>query len=134
MADIPGLIEGAAEGAGLGIQFLKHLSRTRLLLHLVDASAEPEMLARDVHIIEAELAKFSAELADQPRWLVLTKADLLPAEERGHRLQSLQSALQWQAPAFIISAVSGTGTQDLVHAIMDALQSTSATSEPPSET
>ncbi|MDD3518689.1 MAG: GTPase ObgE [Chromatiales bacterium] len=124
MADIPGLIEGAAEGAGLGIQFLKHLSRTRLLLHLVDvAPLDPAIdPADEVRVIEHELEKFSDELAARPRWLVCNKVDLLPPEERETRCRELVDRLQWTGPVHIISAATGEGTDRLVKAIMTFLQ------------
>ncbi|GMR08121.1 MAG: GTPase ObgE [Gammaproteobacteria bacterium] len=125
MADIPGIIEGAAEGAGLGIQFLKHVSRTGLLLHLVDmapldAAHEP---LQDVRAIEAELAKYSQELTEQPRWLVLNKMDLLSGDERDSCCEAIVTGLCWQGPVFRISAVSGEGTQELMYKIMEHLES-----------
>lgn len=123
MADIPGLIEGAADGAGLGVQFLKHLSRTSLLLHLVDMSpysdsADP---VSDVRVIETELARYSEELAGRERWLVLNKLDLVPAEEREARVAALLEALQWRGPVFSIAAIRGEGTELLCQRIMDHL-------------
>ena len=124
VADIPGLIEGAAEGAGLGVQFLKHLSRTGLLLHLVDvAPLDGSDPAADVRAIVRELKKFSAELAARERWLVLNKVDLLPAEERQARCSDLAQQLDWRGPVFQISALSGEGTKALVFAIMDYIES-----------
>jgi len=125
MADVPGLIEGAADGAGLGIQFLKHLQRTRLLLHLVDiapidASVDP---ADEFIAIQGELDKFSGDLADKPRWLVINKIDLLAADELAERREALLSKLDWQGPVFEISAVSGAGTEALGQAIMHELDS-----------
>ncbi len=124
MADIPGLIEGAAEGAGLGIRFLKHLQRTRLLLHLVDiapidAGEDPAAAFRS---IEAELAKFSNELMDKPRWLVINKIDLLPADERDNAQAELVAALNWQGPVFQVSAETGDGTEALGQAVMRELE------------
>lgn len=123
VADIPGLIEGAAEGAGLGIRFLKHLARTRLLLHLVDVAPPTEDAdpVADVRVIEAELQKFSPELAERPRWLVLNKVDLLPPDERAARCGDIVSRLGWQGPVFEISAISGAGTQPLIYRIMEFL-------------
>ncbi|MDD5391421.1 MAG: GTPase ObgE [Thiothrix sp.] len=123
MADIPGLIEGAAEGLGLGIQFLKHLSRTSLLLHMVDIApmAEENEPVRAVRTIEAELEKYSTELASYPRWLVLNKIDVLPAEERESRCQEIVDALGWDGRVFRISAATGEGTQDLCFQIMQYL-------------
>jgi GTP-binding protein len=117
MADVPGLIEGAAEGAGLGIRFLKHLSRTRLLLHLVDMGPQGDPV-NDVRTIMNELARFSPELAQRERWLVLNKVDLLPAEDRERICDELVRALDWQEPVFSISALAGEGTDTLVQAVM----------------
>ena len=124
MADIPGLIEGAAEGAGLGIQFLKHLQRTRLLLHLVEVSANPDGGAPvdDVRSLETELGRYSAELAEQPRWLVLNKLDLCPADVWEQRLQALLSGLDWSGPAYAISAATGQGTDALKRDVMSYLE------------
>ncbi|HSG11128.1 MAG TPA: GTPase ObgE [Gammaproteobacteria bacterium] len=125
MADVPGLIEGAAEGAGLGIQFLKHLSRTRLLLHLVDMGPlgdSPE----DVATIVAELRAFSDELAARERWLVLNKMDLVPPEERAARRAAIINKLDWQGPVFEISALAGEGTGALVQAVMQHVEKTRA--------
>jgi len=124
VADIPGLIEGAAEGAGLGIQFLKHLSRTGLLLHLVDVSpyggsGDP---VDDVKKIENELEKYSGELAGQDRWLVLNKLDLLPEEEREERCQNIINGLDWQGPVYKISAIQKQGTSQLSYNIMEYLE------------
>jgi GTPase len=119
VADIPGLIEGAAEGAGLGIQFLKHLSRTGLLLHLVDvAPPDGSDPVDDVHTIVNELAKFSAELGERERWLVLNKVDLLPDDEREGRCRSIVERLDWRGPVFATAALSQQGTDELVFAIM----------------
>jgi GTP-binding protein len=123
MADIPGLIEGAAEGAGLGLRFLKHLQRTRLLLHIVDIApldAEHDPID-DAKTVLAELEKFNPELAAMPRWLVCNKSDLLPPEEAQARCQALAEALGWNGPRFCISAVSNAGTQELLKAIMTHL-------------
>jgi GTP-binding protein len=124
IADIPGLIEGAAEGAGLGIRFLKHLARTRLLLHLVDAvPADPAHdPVGDVRALEAELAKFSPALAQRERWLVLNKVDLLPAADREPQVAALVERLGWQGPVFAISALSGEGAMPLCRQIMNALE------------
>jgi GTP-binding protein len=123
IAAIPGLIEGAAEGAGLGIQFLKHLSRTRLLLHLVDvAPLDGHDPAADVTTIVAELAKFSAELAARERWLVLNKVELLAEDERAAHCQAIVEALGWQGPVYLISAVTGLGTRQLMFDILEHLE------------
>jgi len=127
VADIPGLIEGAAEGAGLGIRFLKHVSRTRLLWHLVDVLplGETSDPVDDIRVIEAELRKFSPELAGRERWLVLNKVDLLPVEEREARCNDIVRRLDWRGPVFTIAAISGTGTQELVYKAMEHLEAAS---------
>jgi GTP-binding protein len=119
IADIPGLIEGAAEGAGLGHHFLRHLARTRLLLHLVDLApldpaADP---VREARAIVKELRKFDETLYRKPRWLVLNKADLLPAAERAPAAKRFLARLGWKGKSFIISALTGEGCRELVHAI-----------------
>ena len=115
---------GAAEGAGLGIRFLKHISRTRLLWHLVDVCplGDESDPVNDVRIIEAELHKFSPELATRERWLVLNKLDLLPAEERENKCMTIVRRLKWKGPVFSISAISGMGTQELVFKAMEKLE------------
>jgi GTPase len=124
MADIPGLIEGAAEGAGLGIRFLKHLQRTRVLLHLVDiAPLEPDAdPVRDVRAIVAELKKFSKELAAKPRWLVLNKRDLMPDAEAQKRAKAIVRSLRFRGPHFLISGATGEGTKELTEAVMAFLE------------
>ncbi|MEJ2255691.1 MAG: GTPase ObgE [Woeseiaceae bacterium] len=124
MADIPGLIEGAAEGAGLGIRFLKHLQRTHLLLHLVDiAPLDPATdPAEEASAIAAELEKFSPELAAKPRWLVLNKVDLLSDEDLAVARQMLLEQLGWKGPVFEVSAATGAGTEALAHAVIQALE------------
>jgi GTPase len=119
IADIPGLIEGAAEGHGLGTRFLRHLQRTRLLLHLVDAfthegEASPEQGARD---IIRELEAYSDELAAWPRWLVINKIDKLPAGAGLEVLQRVTAAIGHEGPGFAVSAATGEGTAELMHAI-----------------
>jgi GTP-binding protein len=123
VADIPGLIEGAAEGAGLGHQFLRHLARTRLLLHLVDVApleggTDP---VKDAKAIVAELEKYDVELYRKPRWLVLNKSDLLPEDEREKSLHAFPRKFGWEGKTFIISALTGEGCQALVYAVMDHL-------------
>ncbi|WP_120996745.1 Obg family GTPase CgtA [Stutzerimonas urumqiensis] len=119
VADIPGLIEGAAEGAGLGIRFLKHLARTRLLLHLVDmAPLDGGDPADAAETILAELEKFSPALMERDRWLVLNKADQLLDDEREERLKAVVERLQWQGPVYVISALEREGTEALSQAIM----------------
>lgn len=124
MADIPGLIEGAAEGAGLGIQFLKHLSRNRLLLHLVDIQPpDPEQTPeKAVGIIEQEMDRFDPAMLELPRWLVINKIDLLPPEEREARCKEVLEALGWDGPVFRISAATGEGTQPLMQQVMRYLE------------
>lgn len=124
IADVPGLIEGAAEGAGLGIQFLKHLQRTRLLLHLVDiAPIDTEAgPAASFRAIEKELGKYSADLADKPRWLVLNKIDLLNSEQRAVAKINLLDELEWTGPVYEVSAVSGEGTDRLARGVMQFLE------------
>ena len=124
MADIPGLLTGAADGAGLGIRFLRHVQRTRLLLHLVDiappeGSVPPAQAVRD---IAAELAKFDEELAARPRWLVINKADLMPREEVQSRTAALVDALGWDGPVYTVSAATGSGTDALGAEIMAWLE------------
>lgn len=123
MADIPGLIEGAAEGAGLGHQFLKHLARTRLLLHLLDvAPVEGRDPVSDARAILRELEKFSPELAARERWLVLNKIDLLPPAGRMAHCAEIVRKLDWSGLVFAVSALSGEGTQELCQRIMARLE------------
>jgi GTP-binding protein len=123
MADVPGLIEGAAEGAGLGVQFLKHLQRTRLLLHLVDiAPLNSDELPEDAfRAITGELKKFSEDLTDKPRWLVINKIDLMPDDDRNTVVEDLIAELSWQGPVFLVSAETGAGTEALGQAVMRQL-------------
>lgn len=119
IADIPGVIEGAAEGAGLGIQFLKHVSRTLLLLHMVDvAPFDGSDPVEAVRTIERELAKFSEELAVRDRWLVLNKLDLVPEDERDALCDDIVKRLDWQGPVYRIAAISKQGTEHLSQNIM----------------
>ncbi|MGZ5601713.1 MAG: Obg family GTPase CgtA [Methylobacter sp.] len=124
IADIPGVIEGAAEGAGLGLQFLKHLLRTGLLLHVIDVepyeSAESPVQAARKIIHEVE--KWSDELAAKPRWLVLNKIDRLPPEEVDQRCQAIVDELEWTGLVFKIAAINGGGTRELMFAIMNFLE------------
>jgi GTP-binding protein len=118
VADIPGLIEGAAEGAGLGHQFLRHLQRTRLLLHVVDLApfddADPVAQAR---AIVAELKKYDPELFDKPRWLVLNKLDMIDPAERMARVKDFVKRFRWKGPVFEISALTREGCEALVKAV-----------------
>ncbi|MEN8176484.1 MAG: Obg family GTPase CgtA [Pseudomonadota bacterium] len=123
LADIPGIIEGASHGAGLGIQFLKHLSRTRLLLHVVDiASVEPHQAAAEARTLVAELAEFGEGLMERERWLVLNKIDLLAPDELARRRDALLGELAWQGPVFAVSALTGAGCEPLVQALMRHLE------------
>lgn len=122
MADIPGLIEGAAEGAGLGVQFLKHLSRNRLLLHLLDiAPVDESDPATNFRVIENEVKQYSEGIAAKDRWLVFTKLDLLPEDEANARIAAIRSEIQHEGPVFQISAVTGQGTDTLCQAIQQYL-------------
>jgi len=123
-ADIPGLIEGASAGAGLGTQFLRHLGRTRLLLHLVDMSPLHDDASRvaGVRVLERELASYSETLAQAERWLVLNKMDLVPPEEWSGRARALAGSLDWRGPVFAISALSGAGCRELALAVMNWLE------------
>ncbi len=122
VADIPGLIEGAAEGAGLGIRFLKHLARTRLLLHVVDMAPLDGDPADHIDAIADELDRFSPALAEQERWLVFNKIDLLPDDEAERRVAEIVEELGWQGPVFRISAAAGVGCEELVYALMNAIE------------
>ena len=124
MADIPGLIGGAAAGAGLGLQFLRHLSRTRVLLHLVDVAAAFDGTdpVAQVRIVEQELAAFDLDLARRERWLVPTKLDLVPPSDRADVVAALVDGLRWDAPVYPISALSREGTGALCAAAMRRLE------------
>jgi len=124
MADIPGLIEGAADGAGLGIRFLKHLQRTRVLLHLIDiAPPDPDAdPVKDARTIVAELKKFAAELAAKERWLLINKIDLLEPKEAERRAKEIVRRLRWKGPVFLISGATGSGTDELKQAVMRFLE------------
>ncbi|OGV73726.1 MAG: GTPase ObgE [Methylophilales bacterium RIFCSPHIGHO2_02_FULL_57_10] len=124
IADIPGLIEGAAEGAGLGHQFLRHLARTSLLLHIVDIAPYDEAVdpVKEARAIVEELRKYDEDLYNKPRWLVLNKLDMLPKDERDERCAQFLEAYGWKGRYFGISAISGEGCQALTYAIMDHLE------------
>jgi GTP-binding protein len=124
IADIPGLIEGAAEGAGLGHQFLRHLQRTRLLLHIVDiAPADPDTdPVREAKAIVQELKKYDETLYRKPRWLVLNKADLIDAENRERTARKFLRGFGWKGKSFIISAITGEGCRELTFAVMEHLE------------
>jgi GTPase len=132
VADIPGLIEGAAEGAGLGHQFLRHLARTRLLLHLVDlapndSDADP---VHDARAIVEELRKYDEALYLKPRWLVLNKLDLIDADARAKRIKDFVKRFGWKGEVFSISAINGEGCKALIHRIMEHLIEVGAAAEP----
>ena len=120
IADIPGLIEGAAEGAGLGHQFLRHLQRTHLLLHIIDLAPFDENIdpVREAKAIVEELRKYDQSLYDKPRWVVLNKLDMVPEDERETRVKDFLKRYKWKGPYFAISAINGDGCKALTHAIM----------------
>jgi GTP-binding protein len=123
VADIPGLIAGAADGAGLGVQFLRHLQRTRLLLHVVDvAPPDPEHdPVRDARAIVEELKRYDETLYAKPRWLVLNKLDLVAADERAARVKAFVKAYRWKGPVFAVAAINGEGCRELVYRIQEWL-------------
>ncbi len=130
IADVPGLIEGAAQGHGLGIQFLRHVDRTRLLLHLVDLSPpegfDPEVIRK----IKKELSEHNARLGERERWLVFSKADLLPGEEALERAQKATTALGWRGRWFIISSATREGLPELLNAVNAWLAEHASDAEP----
>ncbi|WP_424194133.1 Obg family GTPase CgtA [Ampullimonas aquatilis] len=133
IADIPGLIEGAAEGAGLGHQFLRHLQRTRLLLHIVDfapfdTNTDP---VKEAKAIVEELRKYDESLYDKPRWLVLNKVDVVPETERDKLVKDFVKKFKWKGPVFTISALSGLGCPELTYAIYDFVAEQSRAEQPP---
>ena len=117
IADIPGLIEGAADGAGLGIEFLKHLGRTNLLLHIIDSSLDPEQVIKDIETIEIELKNYDEDLYQKPRWLVLNKSDVLPAELIDELKTEIQSTLGNEIDIHVISAITHSGCKQLTYDI-----------------
>ena len=121
MADIPGLIEGAAEGAGLGHQFLRHLQRTRVLLHLVDFAPLDENVdpVSEAKAIVAELKKYDPELYAKPRWLILNKVDMVPAEAREAKVKDFLKRFKWKGPVFVISGLTREGCEPLLRAIFE---------------
>ncbi len=125
IADIPGLIEGAAEGAGLGHQFLRHLQRTKLILHVVDLAPFDEGVdtVKEAKAIALELKKYDPGLFKKPRWLVLNKADLLAPDERDRRVKAFVKKFAWKGPVHVVSALNGEGTRELCFAIMEFLES-----------
>jgi len=124
VADVPGLIEGAAEGAGLGHQFLRHLQRTRLLLHMIDLAPFDDTVdpVAQAKAITLELKKYDPELFDKPRWLVLNKLDMVPTDERAARVKDFVKRFKYKGPVFEISALNREGCEGLVRAIYDHLQ------------
>jgi len=121
IADIPGLIEGAAEGAGLGHQFLRHLQRTNLLLHLVDLAPFDETVdpVAEAKAIVGELRKYDETLYEKPRWLVLNKLDMVPEGERAERIADFVKRFEWDGPVFEISALTGQGCENLCYSVYD---------------
>lgn len=122
MTDIPGLIQGAHEGAGLGIQFLRHVSRTRILLHVVDIGPLAGDPVHGVNSVSRELEEFDPGLLNRERWLVLNKIDLVPADEREHRGRTLEQALGWIGPVFMVSGATGEGCPALGRKLMARLE------------
>lgn len=123
VADIPGLIEGASEGQGLGIRFLKHLARTRILLHIIDIcpidGSDP--VDQAVKLMK-ELTKYSADLATRERWIALNKMDLIPAEEHSAVIAELKQRLEWDGPLFALSAINRQGTRELCEQMMSKIE------------
>jgi GTP-binding protein len=124
IADIPGLIEGAAEGAGLGHQFLRHLQRTRLLLHIVDLAPFDDTVdpVQEAQAIVEELHKYDPELARKPRWLVLNKIDMIAAEEREAKIQDFVTRFDWRGPVYPMSGLTREGTESLCLAIWQDIE------------
>ncbi len=123
IADIPGIIEGASEGAGLGIQFLKHLARTNVLLHIVDiAPFDGSDPIADAKTIVTELDNYSHELTEKPRWLIINKSDLIEEDDLVAKRKELIDALDWKGPVYTIAAISKIGTEKLVFDIMQQLE------------
>ena len=122
IADIPGLIEGAADGAGLGVQFLRHLQRTGLLLHIVDLAPFDDVdPVKEARAIVKELKKYDVSLFDKPRWLVLNKLDMVPEDERAKRVKDFVKRFAWKGPVFQISGLTREGCEDIVKEIYDYL-------------
>lgn len=131
LADIPGLIPGAAQGAGLGVQFLKHVARTRLLLHLVDLAPDTELSpTRQVQAIQTELAAYHPTLAQRPRWLVLNKTDTQTPDKVTQIQAKVVTALDWTEPVFAVSAHSHAGLAQLITAIQAELFQTPSAAAP----
>ncbi|MGK6309637.1 Obg family GTPase CgtA [Variovorax sp. DT-64] len=134
VADLPGLIEGASEGAGLGHQFLRHLQRTRLLLHVVDLAPfdETDPVAQAKAIV-GELKKYDAALYEKPRWLVLNKLDMIPAEDRAAKVKDFVKRLRFKGPVFEISALTREGCESLVKAVYQHVKAQQVAEQPPTE-
>jgi GTP-binding protein len=132
VADVPGLIEGAAEGAGLGHQFLRHLQRTRLLLHVVDIAPFDEGVdpVAQAKAIVAELKKYDKALYDKPRWLVLNKLDMVPTEERAARVKDFVKRFRYKGPVFEISALTREGCEHLVQAVYQHIKAQQVAEQP----
>jgi GTPase len=135
LADLPGLIEGAAEGAGLGHQFLRHLARTRVLLHLVDVAPLDDAVdpVRDAKAIVKELRKYDETLFLKPRWVVLNKIDMVAADERARAVKRFLKDFGWKGKSFIISALTGEGCRELAYAVMEHLEQVSRSTSQDSE-
>ncbi|MBM3387041.1 MAG: GTPase ObgE [Betaproteobacteria bacterium] len=135
VADVPGLIEGASEGAGLGHQFLRHLQRTRLLLHIVDIAPFDEGVdpVAQAKAIVAELKKYDVELYNKPRWLVLNKLDMVPAEERAARVRDVVKRLRYKGPVFEISALTREGCEALIRDIYQHIHARQVEEQGPAE-
>ena len=135
VADIPGLIEGAAEGAGLGHRFLRHLQRTRLLLHIIDMAPFDDAVdpVAQAKAIVKELAKYDPALHAKPRWLVLNKLDMVPDGERAARVKDVVKRLRFKGPVFEISALARQGLEPLIHAIWDHVAAQQRAEAPPAD-
>ena len=135
VADLPGLIEGASEGAGLGHLFLRHLQRTRLLLHVIDLAPFDEGVdpVAQAKAIAGELKKYDAGLYDKPRWLVLNKLDMVPDDERAARVKEFVKRMRFKGPVFEISALTREGCEPLVKAIYQHIKAQQVAEQPPTE-
>jgi GTP-binding protein len=135
VADIPGLIEGASEGAGLGHQFLRHLQRTRLLLHMVDVAPFDDAVdpVAQAKAIVKELRKYDEALYEKPRWLVLNKLDMVPAEEREARVKDFVKRLRWKGPVFQVSALTREGLEPMVQGIYEHVAAQARAEQPPED-
>ena len=133
VADIPGLIEGASEGAGLGHQFLRHLQRTRLLLHIIDIAPFDEGVdpVKQARAIAGELKKYDVALYKKPRWIVLNKLDMVPADQREARVKDFVRRLRYKGPLFEISALTREGCEPLIKAIFQHVHAVQKAEQPP---